>query len=648
MTSLFGGGSSLNVNAAGTLVPQSFVPTDGQTVFNITFFTYTIGTNSLLVFINGQKQRLGSDFTETSTTSFTLTSPVLATDSVEVIGFPLASLQFLPAANIIPYLPAGTGAVATDVQTQLRKTVFVTDFGTKGDGVTQDDAPLFNAAIASGAKHIIVPWASTNYLLLSPINMTTGTALTVPPARACGITLDFQTSTDLNVAPNGTCQVLVKHTGVALDMSGSRDCTILNMLMNGDASVTPKVMILSARNSAGSDCGRHRFINCRSTGYWSVAPLYLYGSEENDFFGCHMQNNTNGKGVVTITGYNIQLMSSTFITIATGNQSTTVNNFWGGSFWSVGNSGSVNESVFYLDACADINLIGMHMYCPHGIAYVYVSAVNSSSDYLRIQGIRGEVAAGQPLHGVYFGPAGSLTTHAGFGFTDSRVQCGVSLGTGYTVYCDTNIGLTSSKIEGVFNSIGNGLYFKNLSYSYVRLESQVVVGIAGGTVLSNQFVGIGSNIQIAGTCTNNQFLALSPVITGSNTGNLIYDEGTFTPALKFGGAAVGMTYSQQTGKYTRVGNKVTCLIDITLTAKGSSTGAVSITGLPFTANASANSVCAMKVNVVTFTGQFFSYVGSGGTTIFLQQQTEAGVLSNMAETNFSNNSSVVLDVTYLL
>ena len=41
-------------------------------------------------------------------------------------------------AAISQYLPAGTGAVATTVQTKLRESISVKDFGAVGDGVTND------------------------------------------------------------------------------------------------------------------------------------------------------------------------------------------------------------------------------------------------------------------------------------------------------------------------------------------------------------------------------------------------------------------------------------------------------------------------------------------------------------------------------
>lgn len=92
MTTLFGGGAGV-LSSSGTLVPQSFVPTNGQTLFTITSFSYVPDTTSILVFINGQKQRYNVDYTETSGTSFTLTSGVTANDIVEVLGFPKVNIS---------------------------------------------------------------------------------------------------------------------------------------------------------------------------------------------------------------------------------------------------------------------------------------------------------------------------------------------------------------------------------------------------------------------------------------------------------------------------------------------------------------------------------------------------------------------------
>jgi len=71
-----------------------------------------------------------------------------------------------------------------------------------------------------------------------------------------------------------------------------------------------------------------------------------------------------------------------------------------------------------------------------------------------------------------------------------------------------------------------------------------------------------------------------------NTVNDVFDTGTYTPTLEFGGTEISTsagTYSDQTGFYYRIGRMVYVRINITLTAKGSATGSATITlpsGLP--------------------------------------------------------------------
>lgn len=66
-----------------------------------------------------------------------------------------AQLAQATNANVVQYTPAGTGAVATTVQSKLRETVSVKDFGAVGDGVT-DDTAAFLAALTT-AFNVYVP-----------------------------------------------------------------------------------------------------------------------------------------------------------------------------------------------------------------------------------------------------------------------------------------------------------------------------------------------------------------------------------------------------------------------------------------------------------------------------------------------------------
>ena len=84
-TSLFG--STTPILVAGRTVRQEFVGTVGQTLFTLSAFTYTPGSNTLDVYINGQLQKLGADYTETSSSSFTLTQGVVVGDYVTAKGY---------------------------------------------------------------------------------------------------------------------------------------------------------------------------------------------------------------------------------------------------------------------------------------------------------------------------------------------------------------------------------------------------------------------------------------------------------------------------------------------------------------------------------------------------------------------------------
>lgn len=73
---------------SGTLKTEQFVATEGQTVFTLTNFSYGLGVDALYVFVSGLIQRGGGvDFTETSTSSFTLSTGVPAGTIVFAVGF---------------------------------------------------------------------------------------------------------------------------------------------------------------------------------------------------------------------------------------------------------------------------------------------------------------------------------------------------------------------------------------------------------------------------------------------------------------------------------------------------------------------------------------------------------------------------------
>jgi hypothetical protein len=86
-------------------------------------------------------------------------APVGALTSTNVqaaIAEVVTDLALSSGSSTVGYLPSGTGAIATTVQTKLRETVSVLDFGVNTVPGTTDMTAAFDAAIATG-KTVFVP-----------------------------------------------------------------------------------------------------------------------------------------------------------------------------------------------------------------------------------------------------------------------------------------------------------------------------------------------------------------------------------------------------------------------------------------------------------------------------------------------------------
>jgi hypothetical protein len=131
-----------------------------------------------------------------------------------------------------------------------------------------------------------------------------------------------------------------------------------------------------------------------------------------------------------------------------------------------------------------------------------------------------------------------------------------------------------------------------------------------------------------------------------------YEEGTFTPSVLFGGAAVGQT-GTFAGFYTKVGNQVFATITIGLTAKGSSTGFISIGGLPFTSNSNAN-YRAMSSSVTwgAFVTSYVYMLGLLTTNVsYIDMYAATAATTGSANaapsnTDLGNTSSFRISITY--
>jgi hypothetical protein len=126
--------------------------------------------------------------------------------------------------------------------------------------------------------------------------------------------------------------------------------------------------------------------------------------------------------------------------------------------------------------------------------------------------------------------------------------------------------------------------------------------------------------------------------------------GNWTPGISFGNGTVGIIYTFQNGFYSKIGKLVYVTGRIELASKGSSTGTVRITGLPFTIknDLSAQPIPSLRLNYVTFANQFMGVGAFNSTYVMLVELTEAGVSTYLDDTNFANNSVVAISMTYLV
>jgi len=104
----------------------------------------------------------------------------------------------------------------------------------------------------------------------------------------------------------------------------------------------------------------------------------------------------------------------------------------------------------------------------------------------------------------------------------------------------------------------------------------------------------------------------SPVASSNKNTLDFFEEGTFTPVVGGDTTTSGQTYSEQVGNYQRIGRYVSFTFAVTLSAVGTVSGNMQLTGLPF--NVSANN--AGEGNVSYFTGM-------GGNVCFIGMTPKA-------------------------
>ena len=161
----------------------------------------------------------------------------------------------------------------------------------------------------------------------------------------------------------------------------------------------------------------------------------------------------------------------------------------------------------------------------------------------------------------------------------------------------------------------------------------------GITVTFNTALTAGDVVDIV--CVNNLSIAID-----------WYEEGTWTPAVTFGGVGVGQSYSYQQGFYQRIGNTVHATGSLVLTDKGSSTGTARLIGLPFVAASDPINVPAVFIPMTGFTGitgaATLLQIEAGDQTAIFHVFSGGSGVNALTDANFTNTTSIGFSLTYLV
>jgi hypothetical protein len=182
------------------------------------------------------------------------------------------------------------------------------------------------------------------------------------------------------------------------------------------------------------------------------------------------------------------------------------------------------------------------------------------------------------------------------------------------------------------------------SNSYIAFETDATERMR---ITSGGDVSITSgNLSFA----NGSGIDFSASAGGGATSSLLddYEEGTWTMSIAFGGASAGVTYANNTGKYTKIGRQVTVTGFMELTNTGASTGNATLTGLPYTVSSSTGdyAAAAIRTDKVLFNTVPTAWAEIGTTFLTLQQASSGGAGTFLDDTDFVNDSSILIGLTY--
>ena len=200
------------------------------------------------------------------------------------------------------------------------------------------------------------------------------------------------------------------------------------------------------------------------------------------------------------------------------------------------------------------------------------------------------------------------------------------------------------------------------STSYGHLD--VVLSTSTGTSSNSTFKFIkqsasGNSVLRVPTNGGIQFQSYDEAVDdGSNSVNTNtlddYEEGKFTPQMLFGGSESGVSYTERSGFYIKIGSLVYVKGSITLSNTGNAGGgaSASIGNLPFTIRDDYSGSAQEGFGMLTYwgntnaTSNFLFWASQNGTAASIQRVNGATTVNYADKNDFANNADLRFSLFY--